>query len=347
MPTLAQLQSLLGRYAGANNTFADRINLVIARLLPEGNFKGSKIPVRFVIYKDSRGNSVATLGLELENILAGTYEVSAGPDNDSPSGYYGRPLPVQNGWYETAVSGPGYAVGSDYRRGIIRLEGRFTTFADWSTPLRLRIKLERDETPGGKILVRGTLAGVKIFSDDTDWIEGVSMPYSNATVTTTQLFDAPPYQIVKPVTKGRISLYTVDALENEVLVGFYEPNETVPSYIRYKVPVCPNTTDAIPNRAFLTTCKRAFKAMVNTSDESLIVNIGALRLGLDAILKEDASDFTRAGQLWGQAVRLLQTEESNEVGASAEGVIQMDDTFAMGEFANELDGAVPGMMGWP
>lgn len=243
MPTLAQLETLLGRYAGANNAFADRINLVIARLLPEGNFKGSKIPVRFVIYKDARGNSVATLGPDLEAILAGTYQSPEPSDVEGPSSCYGRPLPVQNAWYETAASGPGYAVGSDYRRGIIRMEGRFTTFADWSTPLRLRIKLERDEAPGGKILIRGTLSGDKIFSEDSpDFIEGINVEYeSDPTVTTTQLFDAPPYQIVKPVTKGRISLFTVDAEENEILVGRYEPNETTPSYVRYKVPVCPHT----------------------------------------------------------------------------------------------------------
>lgn len=99
------------------------------------------------------------------------------------------------------------------------------------------------------------------------------------------------------------------------------------------------------NTAFLTTCKRAYRPLVDPNDEALIVNIGALRLGLDALLKEDASDFTRAGQLWRDAKALLVTEEANEIGAGAEGVVQMDDTFGMSDFALEYDGG--GMTGWP
>lgn len=99
------------------------------------------------------------------------------------------------------------------------------------------------------------------------------------------------------------------------------------------------------NTAFLAIVKKSFVPMVNANDQSLILNVGALRLGLEALLKEDASDFVRADQLWSRAIRLLQVEEANDVGASAEGVVQMDDTFAMGAFANELD--YGGWEGWP
>lgn len=245
MPTLAQLQRILGRYAGANNSFADRLNEVVARILPEGNWKNTKEPVRFVVYEDRDGNSVVTLGPDHETILAGTYQAPSSPlESDNPSRCYGRPLPVQNGWYETAMSGPGSGIGSDARRGIIRLEGRYTTFADWSEPRKLRIKLEVDESPGAKIIIRGKLDGAKIFTDSAngnDFIEGVEMNFVNATVTTTEYFDEPPYAVIKPVTKGRIALYIVDDSNNETLVAWYEPNETTPSYSRFKVPACPHS----------------------------------------------------------------------------------------------------------
>lgn len=233
---------MLGRYAGAGNVFADQINQVIARLLPEGNWKGTKLPVRFVVYRDRAGNSVVTLGADFETILAGTYQSPEPDSQPNGSACYALALPIQNAWYETAISGPGQGVGSDLRRGIIRVEGRYTTFADWSESRRLRIKLEQDESPGGKIIVRGRLDGAKIFSDDAgDSIEGVAINYSNATVTTTEFFDEPPYEIVKPVTKGRVRLYIVDDDDNETIVGWYEPKETVPSYSRFKVPACPHT----------------------------------------------------------------------------------------------------------
>lgn len=239
MPTLAELRTALGRYAGTNESFTDRINQVIERLLPEGNFKGSKVPVRFVVYKDARNNRIVTLPREFENILAGSYQFPSTVDSDAPVGCYGHPLTVQNGWYEFAQSGPGNATGSDARRGIIPLAGRYTTFTDWDTSVRLRIKLEEDESPGGKIIIRGILAGQKIRSvDGSNSIEGVAINYTNATVTTTQRFDRPPYQIIKPKTKGPVYLYTVDDDDVETLAGFYDPYETNPSYKRYKVPAC-------------------------------------------------------------------------------------------------------------
>lgn len=234
----------MGRYAGANHSFADRLNEVVERLLPEGNWKNTKEPVRFVVYEDRDGNSVVTLGPDHETILAGSYQAPELPETSEPSRCFSSPLPVQNGWYEMAASGPGGGIGSDARRGIIRLEGRYTTFADWSEPRKLRIKLEVDESPGGKIIVRGKLDGGKIFSNSAngnDFIEGVELNFTTATVTTTEYFDEPPYAVIKPVTKGRIQLYIVDDSGTETLVAWYEPNETTPSYSRFKVPACPHT----------------------------------------------------------------------------------------------------------
>jgi hypothetical protein len=81
--------------------------------------------------------------------------------------------------------------------------------------------------------------------------------------------------------------------------------------------------------AFVAICKKSYVAAVNDNDELLISNWGALRLGLQAMLSEDANDFVRAGQLWGEAKRLLIAEEENRVGAGAQGSIQMADDFEM------------------
>lgn len=107
------------------------------------------------------------------------------------------------------------------------------------------------------------------------------------------------------------------------------------------------TTFPPENIAFLTVCKKAYVPLVDDNDESPIMNIGALRLGLMARLKEDASDDARAEMLWGKATRLLQVEEANEVGAGAEGVVQVEDTYAMSEFATELDGGIGSGWPWP
>lgn len=215
----------------------------MARLLPEANAKGTKVPARFAVYIDNDDNRIITLPRQLETVLAGAYQ-SPTP-NVSPTDpnwhWCGQPIPVRNGWYEFSASGPGDYKGSDYRRGIIQLNGLFTTFCDWKTAVRLRVKLEQTET-NGQIIFRGKLDGEKIWSTfNGGWNEGVELLFANAPATTTQYFDEPPYAIIKTVTKGRIQLYTVDDDAVETLVGFYDPNETSPAYVRFKVPTCAAT----------------------------------------------------------------------------------------------------------
>lgn len=318
MPTLGEISTLFARYIGAGNDATERINLVQARLLPEGYWRGTKVPIDFVVYPDSAGNSTVTLPRHLESILVGGYQAT------TTSGGY--PLAIRNGWYQFSPSGPGLSLGTDGLRGIVALEGRYTTFADWSTAKRLRIKVEQNEI-AASITFRGTLAGSKIYTlEGVDWIEGVELDYSTATVTTTQTFDTAPYQIIKPETYGRLSLFTVDSSDVEVAVGVYEPGETTPSYKRYRVPG--NCSE--DSTTFSTICKKAYVPLVVDEDELIIGNLGANRHGLEALLKEDASDYVRAQQLWELAKDLLIKESENDHGG-AESHVVVDDTFQMAQ----------------
>lgn len=243
--TLGDARKLLARYAGAGNSFTDRINEVQARLLPYCTPVGSKVRLRFAVYEDRHGQSIITTPNGIENVLGGVYSpVCDGADESNVVQHcFSSPIPVRNGWYEFASGGPGAECCSDSAKGILRLEGQFTTFADWNESRRLRIDLERNESPGGKIIFRGYDDGDKIFSsDDGNWIEGLAVSFANSTVTTTQEFDEPPYQVIKPVTKGRMAIYSVDSDDVATLVAVYEPAETGPAYARYKVPACPTVT---------------------------------------------------------------------------------------------------------
>jgi hypothetical protein len=215
------------------------LNLAIERLLPYCNSKGTTVPAAFRVYTDRLGNQIITLPRELETIEAGAYQ-AANPDTVNPGTFWcGRPIPVQNQWYSYIPEGPGLQKGSNGYQGFKKLAGKYTTFIDWDEPMMLRVKLEEDESPGKTILFRGRLNGAKIYTNGS---EGVGLAFTNATVTTTQTFDEPPYQIVKPITKGRIKLYAVDADGNETIAGWYDPDETNPSYPRFTVPVCEATT---------------------------------------------------------------------------------------------------------
>lgn len=241
--TLADARRLFRSYAGTGNDFTDRINQVVARLLPEGNFKGTKVRMRFAVYVDANGNNIITLPPDIEAVLAGAYEPNC-DGSTGPTGpcFAGRTLPVRNGWFEFSASGPGNMKGTNPLAGIIPLEGRYTVFQDWNTAMKMRIKPERDESPGGTIIFRGISDNEKVFSSQNGtWLEGFGLDYTTtATVTSTQTIDSPPYQIIKPITRGRLRLYAVDEDDNETLVGDFAPNETSPSYTRYKVPSCSN-----------------------------------------------------------------------------------------------------------
>lgn len=243
--TLGAARRLLERYAGAGNSFTDRLNEVQARLLPYCTPKGSKVRLRFAVYEDRHGQPIITTPAEIENVLGGVYSpICDGADEANVvQRCFSSPIPVRNGWYEFASGGPGAECCSDSAKGILRLEGQFTTFADWDEPRRLKIDLERNESPGGKIIFRGYEDGLKIFTLDAgNPIEGLAVSFSNATVTTSQLFDEPPYQVIKPVTKGRMAIYSVDDDDVATLAAIYDPAETGPAYARWKVPACVTTT---------------------------------------------------------------------------------------------------------
>lgn len=83
---------------------------------------------------------------------------------------------------------------------------------------------------------------------------------------------------------------------------------------------------------YLCIAKRAYTPLVNDDEEVIPGNIGALKNGLQALLKEDADDSVRAAQKWGEAERLLAEEAENERGGAQQS-ISVDDTFFMGDLA--------------
>lgn len=109
-------------------------------------------------------------------------------------------------------------------------------------------------------------------------------------------------------------------------------NDQTGTSIVYKVPVCP-TVDSVTY--FTCICKRAFQFLEDDADVLPVQNIGALKLGLKALDKEDAEDYVRADQLWNQGKTLLAQETDNETGSEALGKVQMDDDFCLGMIGQE------------
>lgn len=331
MPTLAETRTLLSRYAGANNTFVDRLNLAVQRLMQSGNWRFTKERVTFSVFLDAQNRAVITLPKKYVTILGGVYLQTCNSDGT----LYGWPLATRNSWYSFTQNGPGYITDSRYnwQSGFNPEEGWFTTFRDWTTPMFLRLKFAATEANGSIFNIRGNLNGQPIYTGvAANTIQGENLTTAGATtLTTSSQFSEPPYEVSKPITYGRVSMYTWDGV-TETLVATYDPTETLPKWRRYKVPGCTNWTEADPGQ-FLTICKRGYVPVSNDNDEVIPGNLGALRFGLDALLKEDAQDFTRAKTLWQDAKELLTNEVDDDTGAGAQGSVQVVDTFGLNEYS--------------
>lgn len=332
MLTLAEAQTLLSDYVGSNLDFTTRLNLACERLIKSGNWRGTKQQVLFNCYPDANSQAFLTLPREFNTVLA----IAPYPACDA----VGYPVSVRNPWYEFHSGGPGFITNqtTEWSRGLVPVNGRFTTFADF-TSCKLKITTEQSET--GEIIFKGLSSGTSIFSTISSvWQEGVSLTIAN-NATTTETFDSAPFTVIKPVTKGRIKLYAVAADLTEALVAVYAPGETGIAWPRYKVPVTSANTSAAPMQ-YVAICKRAWLPVANAADEVIPGNLGALRYALQALSKEDAEDLDQANRLWYGDVRsktigafqLLEQEVEDDIGAGAGGSIQVDDNFAIGRISN-------------
>ena len=212
------------------------LNLALESLLRGYEGENARDAVTFVVQPDENGEGFITIPrkwLSIRGVVTGER--------------IGYPLPVRNGWYEYSAGGIGMRCGSDSMRGVIPLQGRYCTFARWNIPLYLRFVFEQIED-AAEIIVRGRLVGQPIWTSSSgasiegeavEFGDGLSIP---APITTVNVFDEPPSQIIKPVTNGRVKMYTVDAENTETLVAIYEPSERSPRWKRYKVPILPTMT---------------------------------------------------------------------------------------------------------
>ncbi len=229
MPTLSDCSDLLGNSVGQNISFTDELNLVRARLIPSGNWKGSKVLTPLTVYSDADGFAIVTLPREFDTLLAGAVRSSNGSCG-------GMPMGVRNEWSEFSKNGLGYGgLTHDFQE----VTGRFSVFQEWSSSMRIRFKFERSET-SGTIYLSGTLDGEDVWALNTaTWEKREAIAFSGTTtVTSTKYYDAFNFKVVKPVTLGRVSLYTVDDDGVETLCGVYEPSEKFPRWRRYRVAQC-------------------------------------------------------------------------------------------------------------
>ncbi len=338
----AEILGLLSRYVGANNDPYERLSLVCERLLKSSDDRAKDL-VTFRVQPDENGLGHITLSRNYVSIL-GSY-IQSQTDSSGIVSCWGLPLSVQSPWYDFVPGSWGIAYGP-WPPGIVPINGFFTTFASWTDAVRIRFKFATSAEVGDKIIVRGVLNGEPVYSTDSqcNWIEGIEVPYTGVTVTTTLTIDREPYAILKPKTNGRVSMYTVDSDNVETLVAIYDPGETFPQWRRYRVLTCPRNSDNSITTTFTCVCKRAFVLITGPNDVVYPSNFGAISWGLKAMLKEDSDDGTRAAEYWQNAKDLL-ANESEDDAAYQDGSVQVQDDHGMGQMDDDAYAGTG--MWWP
>ncbi len=346
--TVSQAQALLSRYSGFGNVFIDRLNLACERLIKAGNWRDTKDAVIFQVHINADFTAFITLPRQYNTVEAAVvFRFNNQTDQTRLCGF---PMEIRDSWFSFLGAGVGYIKNAIYNwgNGFVPETDRFTTFKDWAIPLKLRFKFAATEANGGLINVRGISGGQPIYTGaGASTIEGETLTIAGATtLTTTNTFDIPPYSLVKPVTYGVVSMYTWDGV-TEDLVARYDPTETVPQWRRYRVPACSGWTEADPGQ-FLAVLKREWVPVSNANDPVIPGNLGALRFALEALLKEDANDFTRAEQWWGKAQQLLANEVEDDTGPNAHTPVQVADSYmiADGSYQGSWYGNYGGNFGW-
>jgi len=122
-------------------------------------------------------------------------------------------------------------------------------------------------------------------------------------------------RVLKDVTQGDFRLYAYDTA-NAVLedVALYEPTETNPAFVRYKLSgacgtACCSTTSPFGVAALV---KLKYLPIINDQDLVLIQNLDALKLMMQSVRCGEGQDFASAKAYELEAVRELNHELNDE-----------------------------------
>lgn len=289
---LAQARQLLHQHISPNGPddalVPLRINEACERFFVSGRWKGMLVEVDL-----DASQGYVTLPRRCEAILGITVD-------NAPRTPFSR-------WYSFVPGGPGQVTSSAHAGPELVLDAgdKHPVFRDppyESFRLRIKVPGTSDRDTGNYVVLKGPDAdGNPIYSADGS--EGLLLNLAAAENTTTQYFSSLT-GVLKPLTNGYLTLWAVNAADEETQIGEYEPGETQIGYRRYRV-IRPENAETPTVRAL---CKRRFVPVLSDNDDIIPDNMGALKLGLISLKYEDTNDLERATEYFQRALSLLNAE---------------------------------------
>jgi len=221
----------------------------------------------------------------------------------------GHPTLIQDQWFKYHINGPGNYPGC----GVITEMGQVCTYKEPSAPCYLVAEVTSAAENNKKLRVYATDEnGKKIFTPGPDGklYEGFLVPtifgFSQRNPSVPAITSI--YRITKEVTKDYVRLIAVNSSDglSQTQIGYYEPDETTPSYRRIKVP---NKTNV------LIKYKKASLQIRNQGDWINIDNYEALRLACRAVKFRGDDKIEQARGFEEEAARILSEETASKLPA--------------------------------
>lgn len=329
--TLGQAKTTLARVTDKCATSAELlewINEAQRRLLSRGRWVGSTVRYRVCV-----NDACLTWPRQVEAI-----EAFAVCD---------RPGVVRNQWYEFVANGPGL-LDSDSAVGtqLIDHGDGFCSFDDMSgTTHNIRVQAEVAEVGSPYIILQGyDGSGQWIRTQDGgSWIDGEKVLISTTVQTSTKVFTR-LVRVIKPVTNGRVNIYDYDSVAaTQVLIGTYDPDETLPNYRRSLIPNLPNMEQCEQCDGTTTTDKQVTiiaklrHIPVSVDNDFLIMgNLPALKDMVMSIQKLEQGKFAEAKAYEGSAIEELERELESFHGAGSVPVVRTQDVQTWGLYGLNL-----------
>lgn len=239
------------------------------------------------------------------------------------------PGTVRNGWFETSVNATGLLDGKSPNAHTLIDRGTLATFDSIDTAANLvQVLAAVPEAAGARLLLRGYDSNNQWIrtqepAGSGQWIDGCYVAITTAPTFSPVAF-APGYtitEVIKPPTNGPVTLWQYDtglAAATKQL-AYYEPDETLPIYRASLIPglgdihgcgtsgCCGESSGCQSNRVTVIAKLRHIDVTAD-NDFFLLGNLGALKLMVMAILKEERNLFDEAMAYESKAIRELQDE---------------------------------------
>lgn len=291
----------------SEDRFVTKLNSAVRRLMTRGDWTQTIVPVHMCVrkgcvtfprfVKDVRKMNICGQPIQMSNLYCDYL-----PRDNWPCWYN---FQLVNTWstYRQTCQNWGMCGASQ--------AGRYSTYADPQGDRYIRAYPQFPEDVGKTVTIFGKdTNGQPLVHKDSDgnYLPGhvitIAAPYGSSSIE----IQTPIDRVIKDTTAGQIFLYAYNATDDELEdLAVYAPDETRPSYARYRIPGCKDSAGV------MAMVKLKFVPVVNATDLVLIPSLDAIRYMMQSANLDDATDPGGADTYEAKAIRELNLQLRDEM----------------------------------